>query len=128
MWFPLANKAPATPIYPNFLQQEGLSGLTSPICILIENFPHTYTPVTSATKTHTVQYQRYQHTLCASYTFEHTSHLSFGSAAGSHPNLVQPAASSPLPSHHCTVASTDGLTYTHTQSLKTNSRGVPLTI
>lgn len=64
-------------------------------------------------------------TAFALYTLKHTSHLSFGSAAGSHPSSVQPAASSSLPSHHCTVASTDEITYTHTH---THSGGVPLTI
>lgn len=48
------------------------------------------------------------------YTITYSSHLSFGSAARSHPSSVQPAAASSLPNHHCTVASTDGLTYTHT--------------
>lgn len=43
----------------------------------------------------------YLNTVFALYTLTHTSHLSFGSAAGPHRSSVQPAASCSLPNRHC---------------------------
>jgi len=57
------------------------------------------------------------HTHTHPHTHTHTHHLSFGSDAESHPSSIQPAASCALPNHHCTMATTDGLTsHTHTHT------------
>lgn len=101
--------------------------VTSIIITLAERFTYRYIKAPLHSR-HKIQYQNYQSTVCALYTLKHTSRLSFGTTARSHPSSVRPAASSFLPNHHCAVASKDGLARTRTHSLKTNSDGLPLTI